>query len=120
MFSYLLQNSSRKESYQGQDCDHTHITDILLDIMLDTPERNGQKADKGDPVLLESERFSCWSDWLNFDFTLAVGRASGTVGNKEEEPDEKDGKSRHREGDSKPLDPAKGWIHCFKRNQVLR
>jgi hypothetical protein len=77
--------------------------------MLDTPKCNSQEADKRDPVLLESKRFSCWPDWLDFDFSLAVGRTRGTIGNKEEEPNEKDGESGDREGDSKPLAPTKGW-----------
>jgi len=53
---YLLQNTSRKEGDDGYNCDDSHITDDVLNLVCDAPQPNRHHADEGYPPLEKRKR----------------------------------------------------------------
>lgn len=77
--THLLKNARREECYDREKSDDTHVPDIFLKLVLDTPKRNGNEADEGDPVLLERKGLLRRANGLDLNLTLAVRGARGLV-----------------------------------------
>lgn len=84
--THLLEDTCREECHNGDESDDTHVPDIFLNFAFDTPQRDGDKGDKCDPVLLEREGFSRRANGLDLNLALAIRGARGLIRNKKQEP----------------------------------
>ena len=70
---HLLKYTCGEECNDRDNRDDAHITDVLLNRMLDTPEHKGDDAHKAYPVLLHGERVPRRPYRLDLNVAFAVG-----------------------------------------------
>jgi hypothetical protein len=87
-YTCLFQDVGREETHDGQDGDDTHVTNLFLDRVFDTPQTDRHQAHEGYPVLFESEWLFDRFDGLDFDFTVTVWHLAGLVRPQEKHPNE--------------------------------
>ena len=77
--AHLFQDARREERDDGDESDDTHVPDVVLDHVGDTPQADGDEADESDPVLLSRERFVRRANSFDLDVAFPVGRPGWLV-----------------------------------------
>lgn len=82
---FFIKDASSEEQNHGDDSDHTHVAEDMLELMAATPEGNGGHRDNGDEPLNAGEFVF---DGANRDQS---GVTAGMEGGQQEAPDQQDG-----------------------------
>lgn len=71
--AHLFQHARSKERDDGEYGNNPHIANVLIDLVGDAPEKDGQHADKRHPILLGGELLPGWADRADLQFSIGRG-----------------------------------------------